>query len=481
MATLTTDEKDGSKRIQFRWNPRQKKKTIYLGKIPKKTAELILIRVEDLIVAKISHSPIPTETASWVGAIGDELRNKLFKHGLVDKITNSVAVTLEELVEQFVKYQVVTPATLAVYKQATANLLNHFGLKTLISTIDVRAADQWRKSVEQSKLAEATIAKRINTVKTIFSKAVMWKMIPINPFTHLKPGSQQNRSRIYYVSRETIEQVINACSDSESKAIIGLARFAGLRCPSEICPLKWKHIDFAGGKIYVTSPKTAKSGHDMRTVPLDPELAKLLKELSPGSSEDSVISKISSASQNLRGMLLDAIQRSGKKRWPRVFQNLRSSCAMEWNDKIGNAFVVSEWMGHSVKVSADHYNKVRSPHYGVISGLGLETTQITTQQPPAHPSKDVQVAAEIVEFSPHLHMRAAPYQLVQMKRMGGGGFEPPKAKPADLQSALVDRLSNRPIFSSQQLRMFKHTFALICPQRPQAITQLLLPHLYLRL
>ena len=24
----------------------------------------------------------------------------------------------------------------------------------------------------------------------------------------------------------------------------------------------------------------------------------------------------------------------------------------------------------------------------------------------------------------------------------GGGFEPPKAKPADLQSALVDRLSN---------------------------------------
>jgi len=26
MATLTTDEKDGSKRIQFRWNPRQKRR-----------------------------------------------------------------------------------------------------------------------------------------------------------------------------------------------------------------------------------------------------------------------------------------------------------------------------------------------------------------------------------------------------------------------------------------------------------------------
>ena len=32
----------------------------------KKASELILIRVEELIAAKISHSPIPTETASWV-------------------------------------------------------------------------------------------------------------------------------------------------------------------------------------------------------------------------------------------------------------------------------------------------------------------------------------------------------------------------------------------------------------------------------
>ena len=402
MATLTTNKKDGTKRIQFCWNPRQKKKTIYLGKIPKKTAELILIRVEDLIVAKISHSQLPTETASWVGSIGDELRNKLFKYGLVDKSTSNGAVNLEELVEQFVKYQVVKPATLAVYKQATASLLNHFGTKTLISSIDVRAADLWRKSVEKSGLAEATVAKRIHTVKSIFSKAVMWKMIRMNPFTHLKPGSQQNRSRIHYVSREIIEQVMNACSDAESKAIIGLARFAGLRCPSEIFPLKWKHIDFVAGTINVTSPKTAKSGHDMRIVPIDSDLMKLLKDLCPGSSEDSVISKIASASQNLRGMLLDAIQRADVKPWTRVFQNLRTSCEMDWNDKIGNPFVVSEWMGHSVTIAANHYNKVRPSHLSIISGIGLETTQITTQQPPAQPSKDVQTTAEIVDFPRHL-------------------------------------------------------------------------------
>ena len=479
MASLSTNRKTKCKRILFSFSPSQPRNAIYLGRIPTKAANVILVRVEELISSKISNSSISTELASWVSGLGEELRSNLAKHGLVDKAANNVGVTLVQLVDQFVKYQVVKPATLAVYKQATNSLLNHFGGKTLISTIDVRAADEWRKSVEQSQLAEATVAKRIHTVKSIFSKALMWKMISVNPFSHLKPGSQQNRSRIHYVSRQIIEQVIAACSDAQSKAIIGLARFAGLRCPSEICPLKWKHIDFVGKKIYVTSPKTAKSGHDMRIVPLDPDLAKLLKALNPLTSEDSVISKIASASQNLRGMIMDAIQRADVKLWTRVFQNLRTSCEMEWNDKIGNPFVVSEWMGHSVKVAADHYNMVRSPHYNMISGI--ETTQITTQQPPVHPGKDVQVAAEIVEFSPLLHMRTTPYQLVRMKRMGGGGFEPPKAKPADLQSALVDRLSNRPIFSSQQLRMFKHTFALICPQRLQAITKLLLPHLYWRL
>ena len=402
MATLSTSKKDKTKSIQFRFDPKQKKHTIYLGKISKKASELILIRVEELIAAKISHSPIPTETASWVASIGDKLRNKLYKLGLVDKATNNVLVTLEELIQQFVKYQVVTPATLGVYKQSINSLLKHFGAKTLIATIDVKAADQWRTAIGNTGLAEPTISKRIQNVKAIFSKAVTWKMISSNPFSHLKQGSQQNRSRIEYVSKEIIEQVMNACSNAESKAIIGLARFAGLRCPSEIIPLKWKHIDFIAGTINVTSPKTKNSGKGMRMVPLDPDLAKLLIAVKPGSSEDPVISELASKSKNFRGMLLTAIKKSGNEPWERIFHNLRDSCGSDWNDKIGNAFAASAMMGHSVKVAAEHYNKVRSSHFSKISGIGLETTQITTQQAPAQPSKDVQTTAEIVDFPHHL-------------------------------------------------------------------------------
>ena len=41
-----------------------------------------------------------------------------------------------------------------------------------------------------------------------------------------------------------------------------------------------------------------------------------------------------------------------------------------------------------------------------------------------------------------LNLRLGPINVVE-----GGGFEPPKLKTADLQSALVDRLSTPPKFS----------------------------------
>ena len=47
MATLSTNKKDKTKSIQFRFDPKQKKHTIYLGKNSKKASEII----EDLILA----------------------------------------------------------------------------------------------------------------------------------------------------------------------------------------------------------------------------------------------------------------------------------------------------------------------------------------------------------------------------------------------------------------------------------------------
>ena len=58
-----------------------------------------------------------------------------------------------------------------------------------------------------------------------------------------------------------------------------LARYGGLRCPSEVLSLRWQDIDWDSGRIVVQSPKTEHhAGKASRTIPLFPELRPILAE-----------------------------------------------------------------------------------------------------------------------------------------------------------------------------------------------------------
>ena len=49
---------------------------------------------------------------------------------------------------------------------------------------------------------------------------------------------QANKSREHFVSRDVAAQVIAACPDNEWRLIFALARFGGLRTPSETLLLR---------------------------------------------------------------------------------------------------------------------------------------------------------------------------------------------------------------------------------------------------
>lgn len=87
----------------------------------------------------------------------------------------------------------------------------------------------------------------------------------------IKNGSDVNRARMEFISRETIEKVIAKAADPEWKALIALARYGGLRVPSEPLALRWADIDFEAGRMIVTSPKTSQhKDKGQRVVPLFP-------------------------------------------------------------------------------------------------------------------------------------------------------------------------------------------------------------------
>lgn len=105
------------------------------------------------------------------------------------------------------------------------------------------------------------------------------QLILSNPFSKLKSGARANPSRYYFVSRDEADKVLEACPDAQWRLLFALARYGGLRCPSEHLTLRWGDIDWERDRMTVTSPKTAHhEGKESRSVPLFPELRLYLEK-----------------------------------------------------------------------------------------------------------------------------------------------------------------------------------------------------------
>ena len=71
------------------------------------------------------------------------------------------------------------------------------------------------------------------------------------------------------------EQILRAANPTY-RLIIAMARFGGLRCPSELAGLCWSHFYWDEGKFLILSPKTRKQGKPSRIAPIFRELLPFL-------------------------------------------------------------------------------------------------------------------------------------------------------------------------------------------------------------
>ena len=149
---------------------------------------------------------------------------------------------------------------------------------------------------------------------------------------------------------------------SEWRSIFGLARYGGLRCPTEVLRLKWEDIDFENERFVVHASKTEHhSNGGIRTVPMFPELKTLLLEAFENARDGAeyVIEKTRDTGVNLRTHLSRIIRRAGLEPWPKLFQNLRSTRETElFKLTNGNIKAVCSWIGNSPAVAMMHYAQV---------------------------------------------------------------------------------------------------------------------------
>ena len=183
--------------------------------------------------------------------------------------------------------------------------------------------------------------------------------IAANPFAEVSCGPQTNEKRKHEVTRETIEKVIAACPNAEWRLLFALARYGGLRVPSEVAELKWSDVKWSESRFVVHARKVEHhEGHETRVVPIFEELRPYLEEAFEAAPEGSVhvrsIARPGVEARNLRTQALRIVEAAGVEAWPRLFNNLRASRADEL-ERTFPSHVVDKWIGNSAKIRRDHY------------------------------------------------------------------------------------------------------------------------------
>ena len=268
MASLAHDKSNSTYTIRV-VGADGKRRSLRLGKVPKKLAESVLLKVENIHAMTLAKMPMDAETATWVGTIGDDLAAKLAAIGLIpERHSAKLGDFLQGYIER--RQADAKGGTITNLNTVRNDVVNFFGFGTDLREITENRADDFRTHylTRSPKLAAATVSRRLKTVRLFFEYARKRKLITTNPFADVSATSVLPTERQHYVSVEDTVRLLDS-ANPVWRIVIALSRFAGLRNPSEVLSLKWEHVNFETSRMTVPSPKTEHHvGKDYREMPI---------------------------------------------------------------------------------------------------------------------------------------------------------------------------------------------------------------------
>jgi len=392
--------RNGRRSVQF-YGADGARKTLGLGKVSQKQAEAIKAKVEALCAAAITGVPPDDEVSHWLAKRDTVMLNKLARVGLVSRRSSATA-TLGAFLDQYVASRIDTkPATREVWGQVVRNLREHFGEQRPMRSVTAGDAEGFRLYLVGQGLAPTTVHKRLQFARQFFRMARKHRLVDDNPFDEVRTKAPATPDRQRFVTPEEASALLEACPSLDWRLIVGLSRWGGLRCPSEVLSLRWQDIDWERGRLTVTSPKTEHHpGKATREVPLFPELRPILEEgfFDPAREgavyvvderfRRSAMGKAGWRNCNLRTTFEKIIKRAGLTAWPRLFHNLRSSRETELAERFPIQ-VVTAWLGNTPDIAMRHYLQVTEEHFrlAVESESASRSAANALLQPAASPGK----------------------------------------------------------------------------------------------
>jgi integrase len=364
MSSIGKQKTESGTRYFIQLSPGENKRRpkIHLGPVTLKQAESAQTHIETLIAARKTGKVMPTVTQEWLVGIPESLRDRLEKLRLVE-VRGGKRWTVADWVSQYItKRPDVKAATRRKWRDVESKLAVFFR-NDCIGDVTVQHAKNFRIYLHSvAGLSENSIRRQIGIARQFFNAAVDAELIAKNPFRGQPVSVRVNESRFFFVNPDTAQKVLEACPDVEWRLIFCLARFGGLRCPSEVLRLRWCDIDFEKERFVVHSTKTEHHADcGVRTVPMFPELKPLFRDAFEQARDGAVycIDRYKGKWSNLGVNMARIIKRAGVEVWPKIFQNCRSTRETElFKMTGGNVKAVCSWIGNTPAVAMAHYAQV---------------------------------------------------------------------------------------------------------------------------
>ena len=344
-----------------------------LGAIKKQKADAFASKVTELVASMKYQGKIPAELLPWINGLSDKHKVQLSELGLIGEVI--IDMTVQDLIDRFLPdYEEREGIAASSVTQFTSVLKNRFPAwfkKMKIEDIEPKrqshkanaepvfsaATKKLMKRVEmwqRERYAKSSWSRANGRMRELGNWAEKSGFVDYNPFTLLPSPGETNPDGNVYVDREVVEDVVDFCLDQDTRLVLILGRYLGLRLPSEIRTIKWRDINFNEGTIRILDSKSK----EYRYPPLFKRVRQELENMTPGKRWLMSPKFLGCSDANNHRKIKQAVLRSPHKPWINIRQNLRTSCE---NDLLATnpPHLVYQWIGHTERVSRKHYQKPR--------------------------------------------------------------------------------------------------------------------------
>lgn len=348
------------------------KQVVNLGKqVNKKQKQSFLTHLNRLIGAKMSGTKADKSDVEWLASLPDAVHSQLYEKGLCDARIKPV-VFADYLDNYFKNRASITQAAVSTterWRTACSHARKFFGSKTL-QQVSREDAQNFRASLlrrngqlPNSTMSEATVRKTCSIVSGAVVEAVKRGLVSFNPFADVPKSNMASPDSELVVSADDVLAVIAFAEDHEDKMLLGLARFAGLRIPSEIQELCWGHLNLKDNLLEVYAKKTQRYGKTRRVIPVHPCLRDILNACKPvGAADDDYVLPYLRTYSALGVRFRRLCQAAGVKQWNKCFTSLRKSFGSDMC--IGRSpSDVAGWLGNTTPVFVKHYLRQQGEGY----------------------------------------------------------------------------------------------------------------------